>query len=439
MKRRILVLNAGSSSLKYALYDAVGRKIQRVKARGVVECIGQPVNATIKHSIVDEDTGVTKTHKTIVKEMEDRKEAITGTKGVRNESGGYAVAFNTCLRLLKDTVPRDGKELTIHGVGHRVVHGGESMSSSRLIDDVVLTAIKRASPLAPLHNPANLLGIETAMSSLPAPNTAHCAVFDTAFHATIPPHAFMYALPIELYKEHGIRKYGFHGTSHQYILEESARFLNKRVDTMNMIVCHLGAGSSVCCIKNGQSIDTSMGLTPLEGLVMSTRSGDIDPSVVFYLMDELGLSKSEVHDLLNKKSGWFGLCGHTDAREIEQRAERGEELSQLARQVMVHRIRKYLGAYLLNLGGKLDAVVFTAGLGENWASLRELCMRDLEGFGIEVDRAKNASVEKTGIEGCNDVSTFVSQVRIFVIPTDEEKHIAKQVLQLINYEGDGGD
>ena len=446
MQRRILVLNAGSSSLKYALYNATGRKIKDVAASGVIEQIGQP-NQKIKHNYFKD--GVKKKHETL------NSVTDTDTKGETTSTGlTFDGAFKTCLRLLKDTIPPQqhndsstpSSGLVIHGVGHRVVHGGESMSASRLINHNVLEAIKRATPLAPLHNPANLMGIETAMEMLPAPHCQHVAVFDTAFHATIPPHAFHYALPMDLYAEHGIRKYGFHGTSYQYVLEESARVLNKRVESMNIIVCHLGAGSSVCCIKNGKSIDTSMGLTPLEGLVMATRSGDVDPSVVFYLMDELGFTKDEAREYLNKKSGWFGLSGFTDAREIERRAEEGDASCELTRQVMVHRIRKYLGAYMLNLGGgKLDAIVFTAGLGENWPSLRELCMRDLEGFGIELDREKNTNLEKAlGVggealadeAGCNDVSTFLSQVRILVIDTDEEKHISKQVLQIVD---DGGD
>jgi len=199
---------------------------------------------------------------------------------------------------------------------------------------------------------------------------------------------------------------------------------------MNIISCHLGAGASVCCIKNGQSIDTSMGLTPLEGLVMATRCGDIDPSVVFHLMNELGMCKEEVEKLLVKQSGWFGLSGEIDGRSIEDRSENGEKLFQLTQDIMVHRIRKYIGAYLLNLGGKLDAIVFTAGLGENWSSLRAQCMKDLERFGIEIDYEKNRkSIHQ---DRCNDVSTFLSQVRIFVVPTNEEKQIAKQTLQLIN-------
>lgn len=441
MQRRVLVLNAGSSSLKYALYNATGPKIKAVAASGVIEQIGQP-NQTIKHNYFED--GIKKRHEILDSvDKNNVKEESTST-GLT-----YGSAFKTCLRLLKETVPPQlndsltpSSALVIHGVGHRVVHGGESMSASRLINHNVLEAIKDATPLAPLHNPANLMGIETAMEMLPAPQCQHVAVFDTAFHATIPPHAFHYALPMELYEKHGIRKYGFHGTSHQYVLEESARVLNKRVETMNIIVCHLGAGSSVCCIKNGKSIDTSMGLTPLEGLVMATRSGDIDPSVVFYLLDELGFTKDQAHEYLNKKSGWYGLSGFTDARDIERHAEEGDASCELTRQVMVHRIRKYLGAYMLNLGGgKLDAIVFTAGLGENWASLRELCLRDLEGFGIELDREKNANLEKgLGAEegaladeaGCNDVSTFLSQVRIFVIATDEEKQISKQVLQILD-------
>eukprot|EP00111_Clytia_hemisphaerica_P005416 TCONS_00015654-protein len=410
MLQRILVLNAGSSSLKYALYTALDKQIQAVSASGIIEQIGQP-NQKIKHKF----------------QVGDTKEKINLPFSEKDLN--YNGALKSCLNLLRETVPHDDGGHFIHGVGHRVVHGGETLSQPEIVNTSVIEAIKKASSLAPLHNPANLLGIETAMESLPT-DCKHVAVFDTAFHSTLAPHVYHYAIPMEYYHNHGIRKYGFHGTSHEYILEESAKFLNKRVDTMNMISCHLGAGASVCCIKNGESIDVSMGLTPMEGLVMATRSGDIDPSALFHMMRELGMSKDEVEELIIKKSGWYGLSGEIDAREIERRADNGEDQFELTQKIMVHRIRKYIGAYMINLCGKMDALVFTAGLGENWPSLRELCLHNMERFGMELDKEKNKNMILP--DRCNDVSTFFSQIRIFVIPTDEEKQIARQTVQLIN-------
>lgn len=408
--QRILVLNAGSSSLKYALFKAADNQIERVTASGIIEAIGQKTQ-TIKHKYCEEKDG---------------SDEVTTIK--LSEKLNHKGAMTKCLSLLSETTSIHGNSLAIDAVGHRVVHGGEKLSSPRIVDAHTLTSIREASVLAPLHNPANLLGIETSMKLL-SESVKHVAVFDTAFHSTIPRHAFLYALPYECYAQHGVRKYGFHGTSHEYILKETSRFLRKPKDSLNMIACHIGAGASVCCIKNGESVDTSMGFTPLEGLVMATRCGDLDPSVIFYLMKQMNLTAVEVEDLLLNQSGWYGLAGTKHARDIESAAG-SNEMAALTTDVIAHRIRKYIGAYFWSLGGVCDAIVFTAGLGENWPELRRLCLHECENFGIEMDLEKNEEI--VGKRAVTDISTCESKVKVLVVPTDEEGSIAQKTLELIS-------
>jgi acetate kinase len=305
----------------------------------------------------------------------------------------------------------------IAAVGHRVVHGGESFHSSTVIDEKVLQAIKENIPLAPLHNPPNLEGIEVSSSIFP--DAPQVAVFDTAFHQTIPAKSYLYAVPYDLYKEHKVRRYGFHGTSHAYVAEEAAAYLDKPLSELNLITLHLGNGASMSAVQGGRCLDTSMGLTPLEGLVMGTRSGDVDPAIPFFLAKNLNLSLEKIDRLLNKESGMKGLCGTNDMREVEDRAAAGEEKAQTALDVYVYRIKKYIGSYFAAMG-KLDALVFTAGIGENSPLVRERSCENLQGLGIEIDPEKNEESSK----GIRDISSGQYPVKVLVIPTNEEKRIA---------------
>ena len=325
---KILVLNAGSSSLKYKLFDADGL---RPSVGGMIESI---------------------------------------------RPGGYTEAFGQMEADLR----RHGLSALceVDAIGHRVVHGGERFVESTVIDDAVVAAIERLIPLAPLHNPANLEGIRTARAH--APDVPQVAVFDTAYHQTMPAHAYRYALPTELYIEAGVRRYGFHGTSHSYVARRAAEELGKAPDAVNLITLHLGNGASVCAIRDGVSVDTSMGMTPLEGLVMGSRSGDLDPAILLYLARERGYTTQELDWLLNHQSGLEGLCGEHDMRRIHARIEAGDEEARLALEIFVYRIRKYIGAYVAVLG-RVDALVFTGGIGQNDAAVREMILRDLP-FGI---------------------------------------------------------
>ena len=398
---RILVLNAGSSSLKYALFDVMKEKIKSSIASGIIEKIGSP-SQVIKHSVLANKTQ--ETIKINERNIIDHDNALTYILSLLSENVAYIIDV----------------------VGHRVVHGGEHLMTAQVINDHVIERIRQAIPLAPLHNPANLLGIQTAIKVLPK-SVQHVAVFDTAFYSAIPKHAYLYGLPYNLYTEYGVRKYGFHGTSHEYVMQKASEFLSKPIKSLNLITCHLGAGASISCIQNGVCVDTSMGMTPLEGLIMATRCGDVDGSVIFYLMKHLNMSPRDVENLLQNQSGWFGLSGFKDARDLEDSCKIGTERSIIAVKAIVHRIRKYLGAYYWNLGGKIDGIVFTAGVGENWSQLRELCMENTDEFGFCLDTDKNACriMGKT-----TDVSSYQSRRKILVIPTDEEKHIAQQTLEI---------
>jgi acetate kinase len=320
------------------------------------------------------------------------------------------------------------------GIGHRVVHGGDRLTAPTLLDDAAIAAIADQAPLAPLHNPSNLLGIRIAMASFP--DTPQVAVFDTAFHQTMPPRAWRYALPRELADELRIRRYGFHGTSHAYVSRKAAEHLGRPAAELNLITLHLGNGASVAAVAGGRCIDTSMGLTPLEGLVMGTRSGDLDPAVVFYLHREAGLSVDDIDDLLNKRSGMLGLAGANDMREVERRAADGDQAAAEALEVYCYRIRKYVGAYAAALG-RLDALVFTAGIGENSDGVRAGVCAGLEGLGVTLDPDRNRA--RSGRP--RTISADDAPVAVLVVPTNEELEIAEQTLAVVRGaqgDGDGG-
>ncbi len=398
---KVLVINTGSSSIKYQLF---------AMPKGTVLCTGLVEK-------VGEDEGVL-THKKHPDSDEEVKHIETNP--IKNHTGG----MNRIAELLIDSawgVLSSAKEVDL--VGHRVVHGGEAFSSTTEITQEVKAKIKELSPLAPLHNPANLIGIEVAEQIFT--NARQVAVFDTAFHHSLPAEAYRYAIPNSLYKENGIRVYGFHGTSHRYITKRAASLLNKPLDKLNIITIHLGNGASMTAVKNGKSIDTTLGLTPLPGLVMGTRSGDIDPGVIFYLNETLGYSLPEIKSLLNKESGLKGLAGDNDMRGITERAEQGDKEANLAIAVYTYRIKKYIGAYMAAIGAKLDAIIFTAGVGENSEVIRSMSVDDLSHLGIEID----AELNKVR-SGERKISTLKSAIAIWVIPTNEELEIARQAFEL---------
>ena len=396
----VLVLNSGSSSLKYQLFDMGERTLL---AGGAAERIGES-GSRIVH--VQQD-GAGRL----------REEIISG------DLSDHAAAVDRIVSLLSDAgVAEDGSELL--GIGHRVVHGGEAFREPCLIDERVIETIRRLSSLAPLHNPANLMGIEVAMAR--QPDVPQVAVFDTAFHHSIPPRAYRYAVPEEWYQSHGVRRYGFHGTSHAYVAKQAARELGRPLEELNLIVLHLGNGASVTAIANGKSVDTSMGLTPLEGLVMGTRSGDIDPGVIVHLARQAGMSIEEIDAGLNGASGLSGLCGVGDVRDVLQREAAGDARARLALDVYTYRIRKYIGAYMAALG-HVDGIVFTAGVGENSADIRERACEGLEGLGVQLDEARN----RASATGVRPIHREGSALSVLVVPTNEELEIADQTLQCI--------
>lgn len=327
--------------------------------------------------------------------------------------------------LSKDRLGLDSPELA--AIGHRVVHGGLVFTEPTVIDDAVLAEIERLIPVAPLHNPANLVGIRTAMAL--RPDLPQVAVFDTAFHTTMPESAARYAIDVATADAYRIRRYGFHGTSHAYVSRATAKLLGKAPEDVNVIVLHLGNGASASAVKEGRCVDTSMGLTPLEGLVMGTRSGDLDPAVIFHLMRVGEMSTDEIDTLLNKKSGLIGLCGDNDMREIRRRIDEGDEQAELAFDIYIHRLKKYIGAYCAVLG-RVDAVAFTAGVGENASAVREAAVEGLELLGLEVDGALNAARS----DEPRLISPASGRVAVAVVPTDEELEIATQTYALVgNY------
>jgi acetate kinase len=397
---KVLVINSGSSSIKYQLFDMTD---QTVLASGLLEQIGEAQSRL--------------THQT--RNSGGEMEEITQSAPVADHQQGFQIIGD----VLRDSgAMQDTGEL--FGIGHRVVHGGEAFHRPTLINAEVIATIRQLNPLAPLHNPANLIGIEAALEQ--APQVPQVAVFDTAFHQSIPVHAYRYALPKELYDRYYIRRYGFHGTSHYYVAKQAAIYLKRPLDSLNLITLHLGNGASVTAIENGSSVDTSMGLTPLEGLIMGTRSGDIDPAIIFYLGRETGKSRDEVESLLNKASGLRGICGANDMRQIMQRAEAGDDLARLAIEMYCYRIKKYIGAYCAVLG-RVDALIFTGGIGENAADIRTGACRKLAHLGIEVDQTKN----NTCSDKICEIQSNNGSVKVLVIRTNEELEIAQQTVERI--------
>ncbi|GAA2506867.1 acetate kinase [Streptomyces gobitricini] len=396
---RVLVLNSGSSSVKYQLLDM--RDGARL-AVGLVERIGEESSRLVHTPLTGGDL-----------DPRERTAPIAD-----HEAALKAVAEE----LAADGLGLDSPDLA--AIGHRVVHGGLRFSAPTVITDEVLAEIERLIPVAPLHNPANVTGIRTARAL--RPDLPQVAVFDTAFHTTMPEHAARYAIDVETADAHRIRRYGFHGTSHAYVSRRVAGLLGKDPAEVNVIVLHLGNGASASAVAGGRCVDTSMGLTPLEGLVMGTRSGDVDPAVVFHLERVAGMSTDEIDVLLNKKSGLVGLCGDNDMREIRRRIDEGDERARLAFDIYIHRLKKYIGAYYAVLG-RVDAVVFTAGVGENAAPVREAAVAGLEELGLAVDSGLNAvrSAEPRLI------SPEYARVAVAVVPTDEELEIAQQTYSLV--------
>lgn len=391
--KKILVINSGSSSLKYQLFNVVGENYE-VLAKGLAERIG-----------IDGS-------KVKIKYADGSK------KEVEIDLPNHEVALREVFNLLQNGAIKDMSEIA--AVGHRVVHGGEIFKNSVLIDDDVLQKIADLSSLAPLHNPAAVIGIKAISSILP--KVSQVAVFDTAFHQSMPKEAFLYGLPLEQYTKYQIRRYGAHGTSHRYVAQKMEKVLGKG---KKIVVCHLGNGASLSAIKDGKCVDTSMGFTPLSGIVMGTRSGDIDAYIPLHIMKTQGLSVDDVNNLLNKQSGMFGLTGYPDMREVEDTYLEGREQSVEGMKVYVYNIVKYIGSYMFAMGG-LDAVVFTAGIGENSSVIRKLIMERLAFLGIKVNEDAN---NKRGEFA--EISTIDSKVRCYVVPTDEELMIAKDTISLM--------
>jgi acetate kinase len=392
---RVLVVNTGSSSIKYQLFEMDGPK---VLASGVVERIGE-AGAKLTHRAGDAEPLV------VEERMADHSEGFERVFG----------AFETAGEPIGEPA----------GIGHRVVHGGERLTAPTLIDDATVQAIADQSPLAPLHNPSNLLGIRITRASFP--DTPQVAVFDTAFHQTMPPRAYRYALPAEVAGELRIRRYGFHGTSHAYVARKAAEHLGRPAAELHLITLHLGNGASVAAVAGGRCVDTSMGLTPLEGLVMGTRSGDLDPAVVFYLHREGGLSVDDIDDLLNKRSGMLGMAGANDMREVARLVAEGDPAATEALDVYCYRIRKYVGAYAAALG-RLDALVFTAGVGENNDTVRAGVCQGLEGLGVNLHLKRN----KARSGKARTISADDSPVAVLVVPTNEELEIAEQTMAVVS-------
>ena len=392
---KVLVVNAGSSSLKYQLLDMTN---ESVIAKGNCEKIGLPTSfVSIK---------------------------INGKEKVLNvKLDNHEQAMENVIKLLLENAISSLSE--IDAVGHRVLHGGEIYTHSVLVDDEVLEKLESLKPLGPLHMPANISGIRACQASMPGvPNVA---VFDTAFHSTMPEKAYMYGIKYEDYKDYGIRKYGFHGTSHKFILQEVSRVMGKKPEDLRIISCHIGNGSSITAIAGGKSIDTTMGFTPLEGLMMGTRSGDIDPSVVEYLCDKKGMSVKEAINYLNKKSGIIGVSGvSSDMRELNDAIKAGNKRAKLALEMVCYRISKYVGAMLAVMNGA-DAIVFTAGVGENQEDLREAVLDQLSFAGVTFDREKNNHLPRGTVE---ELSLPTSKIKVYRIPTNEELLIARDTLEI---------
>lgn len=406
MTRLVQVINSGSSSIKYQLFDLADVDDPVVWASGLVEAIGEPGSRLV--------------HRTRIGRARDAEFLETT---VEVPIGDHAEGFAAITAAFDRTGPISALG-EISAYGHRVVHGGDTFAAPAVVDDAVLTAIADCVPLAPLHNPANLAGIVGAMAS--DPGTPNVAVFDTAFHQTMPAGAYTYALDADVATVERIRRYGFHGTSHAFVSRAAVHRLGLDPATAKVITLHLGNGASACAIAGGRSINTSMGMTPLAGLVMGTRTGDLDPAIVLHLMRERDMSPDDVDALLNKSSGMKGLCGANDLRVVQTRAAEGDAAAALALDVYVRRIRDYLGAYLVELGGA-DVIVFTAGVGENDAAVRAAVCADLEWLGIRLDTDANRSGER----GVRVISAHDSATAVMVVPTNEELEIALQTLEVV--------
>lgn len=396
---KILVLNCGSSSIKYKLYEMTTKE---VLAQGGIEKLGLP-DSFLKFKMPDGSK------KTIEKNMPEH------TVGVQLIFDTLTNPEYGCIKSLSE----------IDAVGHRLVHGGEKFNTSVVITPEVIEQMKACTDLAPLHNPANLKGVAAVSAILP--NVPQVGVFDTAFHQTMPAHAYMYALPYEYYTQYGVRRYGFHGTSHRYVSRRACEFLGIDYEKTKIITVHVGGGGSITAIKDGKSIDTSMGLTPVEGLVMGTRSGDVDLGAITYLMDKLGLSVADLNTIINKKSGVLGVSGvSSDMRDIEDAIAKGNERAKLALEMFEYRLLKYIGAYTAALNG-VDVIVFTGGIGENQVITREYICKGLNYLGVKYDKELNAKTRGEEVE----ISTPDSKVRVVVIPTDEELTIATDTMNLV--------
>jgi len=400
---KVLIINSGSSSIKFQLLDMTD---ESVLASGLVERIG-------------EDQGLIKCR---LKPGTDVEHTLNIEKEVPDHQSGMREA----VELLSDSHHGVVRKVSdIGAVGHRVVHGGEDFQEPQLIDDQVVEAINRNIPLAPLHNPANLDGIKVARELFPG--IPQVAVFDTAFHQTIPGRAHIYALPYELYEKHRIRRYGFHGTSHKFVAGECASLMGKKLAECNLVTIHLGNGCSMAAIENGCSVDTTLGMTPLEGLVMGTRSGDLDPAIHAFLHRNNGMEIEEIDRMLNKDSGLKGICGMNDMRDIHQAAGKGDTRASLALDVQTYRNRKYIGAYMAVLG-RVDALVFTAGIGENDAIVRARSLEGLDSFGVELDQELNDRRVKEPLK----ISSTRSRIQVWVIPTNEELAIARESIGVLS-------
>lgn len=397
----VLVINAGSSSVKFTCMKS---KDFTVLASGLVERIG--LNGT---SFTYKRPGETKIQVEV--DVHDATQAVSViTSYLTDEKVGVMKSLDE-----------------IKAVGHRIVHGGEKITASVLIDDHVKAVIEECFELAPLHNPPNLDGVLACEKAFPG--VPQVGVFDTAFHATMPPKAYLYGIPYEMYKEDRIRRYGFHGTSHKYVSQEAAKYFDKDPGELKLVTCHLGNGCSISAVDGGKCIDTSMGLTPLEGLMMGTRSGDIDPAITFFLMDHKNMSAAEINDLLNKRSGILGLAGvgSADLRDVEDKVMEGHKQAEIGFDTFCYRIRKYVGAYMAALGG-VDGIIFTAGVGENSDMVRARVCEGMEGLGISIDLEKNLELNRK--EG--EIQKPESRVKIIILPTNEELEIARQTVDVLN-------
>lgn len=392
----ILIVNSGSSSIKYQIIEMDG---EQVLGKGMIERIGTD-HGILTHNVGD----------------------VTETNEVRvlDHIAGFEAMINAC-----NTYGPNLEEAKIAAVGHRLVQGGSRFVAPTIIDDAVIRTVEELSPLAPLHNPPNLLGVQGAKVAFP--DIPHVGVFDTAFHQTMPPEAYTYAIDRALAEQYRIRRYGFHGTSHKYVSELAAEYLGKPLGDVNTIVLHIGNGVSACAVRGGESVETSMGLTPLEGMVMGSRSGDIDPGIIFHLARQVGMTPDQIDGLLNRRSGLIGMTGTGDMRDVMTAVDRGDAQANLALDVYCHRLKHYVGAYYAQLG-RVDAIVFTAGVGENAPEVRARTLANLEPMGIRLDPERNQSSER----GVRSISSDDSPVAVLVVPTNEEVEIARQTLEAIS-------